>query len=195
MSSAATVRAVTATYEGPVRGEPLPIELHNTLFAVRGQVVDGLADSAGLRAWVAALGDRLPSAVDGGRLDDVVALRTAVRDALVAAVEGRAIPDAALSALNRASAASPRSLQLTRRGSEIRYHAPSDTDAVLGVLASDTIVLVSGPRAQDLRACGAPGCMLLFLKDHPRREWCSTTCGNRARQARHYARTRSPAPS
>jgi predicted RNA-binding Zn ribbon-like protein len=141
---------------------------------------------------VAALGDRLPSAVDAGRLDDMLALRGAVRDALAAAVERRAIPDAALSVLNRASAASPRSLQLTPDGSEIRHHATSETDAVLGVLASDTIDLVSGPRVEDLRVCGAPGCMLMFLKDHPRREWCSTTCGNRARQARHYARTRPP---
>jgi predicted RNA-binding Zn ribbon-like protein len=181
-----------AVYQGPVRGEPLPIELHNTLFAVRGQVHDGLADSAGLRSWVAALGDRLPSAVDAGRLDDMLALRAAVRDALAATVERRPIPDAALAALNRASAAGPRSLQLTRHGSEIRYHAPSETDAVLGVLASETIDLVSGPRVEDLRACRAPGCVLMFLKDHPRREWCSTTCGNRARQARHYARTRPP---
>ena len=34
----------------------------------------------------------------------------------------------------------------------------------------------------------APGCVLYFIKDHPRREWCSTACGNRARAARHYAR-------
>jgi predicted RNA-binding Zn ribbon-like protein len=183
---------MTDVYEGPVRGEPLPIELHNTRFAVRGQVLDGLADGAGLRAWVAALGDRLPGAVDARRLDDVIALRSAVSTALVATVERRAIPDAAVAALNRASAGSPRSLQLTRHGSEIRSHAPSETDAVLGVLASDTIDLVSGPRVEDLRACGAPGCVLMFLKDHPRREWCSTTCGNRARQARHYARTRPP---
>ncbi|HEY0690395.1 MAG TPA: CGNR zinc finger domain-containing protein [Kribbella sp.] len=31
------------------------------------------------------------------------------------------------------------------------------------------------------------------MKDHPRREWCSTTCGNRARAARHYARRTSRA--
>ncbi len=31
-------------YTGPIRAEPLPIELHNTLFADGGRVVDGLAD-------------------------------------------------------------------------------------------------------------------------------------------------------
>ena len=65
---------------------------------------------------------------------------------------------------------------------------------ILGRLASSTIALVSGPHADDLRKCGAPGCVLMFLKNHPRREWCSATCGNRARQARHYARRRRHRP-
>ena len=38
------------------------------------------------------------------------------------------------------------------------------------------------------RATHAPGCVLYFVQDHPRREWCSTACGNRARVARHYDR-------
>jgi CGNR zinc finger len=41
------------------------------------------------------------------------------------------------------------------------------------------------------RAAGlAPRCVLISLKNHPRRTWCSTACGTRARQARHYARKR-----
>jgi predicted RNA-binding Zn ribbon-like protein len=49
---------------------------------------------------------------------------------------------------------------------------------------------VGGQLQPDLRACGAPGCVLMFVKDHPRREWCSVACGNRARQARLTARRR-----
>ena len=63
----------------------------------------------------------------------------------------------------------------------------------LAALAADAIDLLTGPHRADLRACGAPGCVLMFLKDHPRREWCSNACGNRARQARHYARARRSA--
>jgi predicted RNA-binding Zn ribbon-like protein len=181
-------------YEGPIRGEPLPIELHNTLYALRGRAVDGLAESSGLRAWLTALADRLPvdpGAVDAGRLTDFVALRSAVREALHAALERRPVSDDALAELNRVSARSPQSLQLTGDGrGELRYHAPAPTDVVLGVIASSTIALVSGPGAGGLRECGAPGCILMYTKDHPRREWCSAACGNRARQARHYARTR-----
>ena len=185
------------SYRGPVLGEPLPIELHNTRYAVRGGAVDGLADVAGLRAWLAAIADRLPVGAgypDADDLEDFRAVRAAVREALQAALERRSISDAALAALNRVSARSPRSLRLVRDGrgaaSEVRHHAPTATDLVLGVIASSAIELVAGPRAADLRACGAPGCVLMFLKDHPRREWCSAACGNRARQARHYARSR-----
>ncbi|HVT68684.1 MAG TPA: CGNR zinc finger domain-containing protein, partial [Trebonia sp.] len=46
-----------------------------------------------------------------------------------------------------------------------------------------------------LRACHAPGCVLYFLKTHPRREWCSVACGNRARAARHYQSVRSARPA
>jgi predicted RNA-binding Zn ribbon-like protein len=185
-------------YTGPILGEPLPIELHNTLYAVRGRIADGLAEPASLRGWLGALAEGLPvepRAVDQGRLGDVLALRAAVREALHAEHEGRAMSSEAVAELNRASARNPGSLQLAQDGgvrtSEIRQHAPSTTDVVLGLIASSTIELVTGPRAGDLRACGAPGCALMFLKDHPRREWCSATCGNRARQARHYARTKA----
>jgi predicted RNA-binding Zn ribbon-like protein len=182
-----------SAYGGPVRGEPLPIELHNTLYADRGRVADGLADASGLRAWLAALGDRLPVAarsVDAGRLDEFLALRAAVREALHAAQQGRAIPDGPRAVLNRTSARNPQSLHLTQHASEIRDHGPTSTDVVLGVIAAGTIALMSGQPTGDLRLCDAPGCVLMFTKDHPRREWCSAACGNRARQARHYERTR-----
>jgi predicted RNA-binding Zn ribbon-like protein len=185
---------MASEYPGPLRGDPLPVELHNTLYAVRGRTVDGLADASGLRSWLAALGDRLPveaGALDAARLADFVSLRAAIRDALHAGVEDRAMSPEALAELNRASAANPRSLQLVRGNvGEIRHHAPTPTDAVLGVIAAEAIELVSGHGAGELRACGAPGCVLMFVKDHARREWCSAACGNRARQARHYARVR-----
>ena len=75
------------------------------------------------------------------------------------------------------------------------YHGAGRADVIIGALASDAIDLLTGPARGDIRACGAPGCVLMFLKDHPRREWCSNTCGNRARQARHYHRARRQSPA
>jgi predicted RNA-binding Zn ribbon-like protein len=188
---------VTARYPGPLRDEPLALELHNTVYAAGGEIVDGLADRAAMRAWLATLAARLPAG--GGRsgptYEDLVSLRDAVRTALHAAVEGIPCDSVALDAINRASARAPTSRRVVwRSGSEpvaATDHRGADrADVVLGAFATDTIALLTGPRRGDLRACGAPGCVLLFLKDHPRREWCSNACGNRARQARHYRRTR-----
>ena len=51
---------VSEPYAGPVRDEPLAVELHNTLFAHGGELVDGLADRASCDAWLTALDRRLP---------------------------------------------------------------------------------------------------------------------------------------
>ena len=64
----------------------------------------------------------------------------------------------------------------------------SRADVVLSALAADAIDLVTGPDRASVRVCGAPDCVLAFVKQHPRREWCSSACGNRVRQARHYRR-------
>jgi nucleoid-associated protein YgaU len=64
--------------------------------------------------------------------------------------------------------------------------------AALSAIAAQAIGLLTDPDSP-LRACHAPGCVLYFVRDHPRREWCSAACGNRARAARHYQRHRSTA--
>jgi len=64
----------------------------------------------------------------------------------------------------------------------------------LSSIAHQSIDLLVGEDRVNLRACYAPGCVLYFVKDHPRREWCSHACGNRARAARHYRRHKNPAP-
>jgi predicted RNA-binding Zn ribbon-like protein len=105
-----------------------------------------------------------------------------------------------LDAINRAGARAPTSPRVIwRPGGEpiaaTDHHGADRADVVISAFAADAIELLTSPRRADLRACGAPGCVLLFLKDHPRREWCSNGCGNRARQARHYRRTRRERPS
>ncbi len=173
-------------YEGPLRNEPIAVELHNTLYLAGGVPHDGLSD-----AWLDALGDRLPAEGAGPwpARGELAALRDAVRSALQAKALGEPHDAAALDAINRASAGAPRSPTVDGdlvAGTD--YHGASRARIVLAAFAWDAIDLLTGP--QDLRVCGAPGCVLLFVKDHPRREWCSNACGNRARQARHYERVR-----
>jgi len=59
-----------------------------------------------------------------------------------------------------------------------------------GVIATLGVELLAGAERSRLRACLAPNCVLYFVKEHTRREWCSPNCGNRARVARHYQRHR-----
>jgi predicted RNA-binding Zn ribbon-like protein len=68
--------------------------------------------------------------------------------------------------------------------------ARSPLIAGLAEIASETQHLL-GEDGSQLRACYAPGCVLYFVKTHPRREWCSIACGNRARAARHYQSVRT----
>ncbi|MFD5897323.1 CGNR zinc finger domain-containing protein [Streptomyces sp. NPDC060366] len=66
---------------------------------------------------------------------------------------------------------------------------------ILSQLAEEGVRLLAGPGRTELRACHGPRCVLYFVRSHPRREWCSADCGNRARVARHYRRHRDAAES
>jgi predicted RNA-binding Zn ribbon-like protein len=184
-------------YPGPLRDEPVAIELHNTVYAAGGELRDGLAQPRSAAAFMGAIAPRL----SGGGLpagpwpaaDELLALRTAVRAALRAAVAGERPPADALATINAAAARAPGSPRAVRRGGALTrvtdHGDASRADVALAAVAADAIDLLTGPRGADVRACGAPGCVLLYVKDHPRRQWCSNACGNRARQARHYRRT------
>jgi len=151
-------------------------------------------------AWLARVADRLPvgdyPAGDWPASAELIELRGALRTTLHAALDGSPPDAAAVAAINRASAGAPSSPMAVAvpPGTLVRrtdHHGAELAAVVLAAFARDAIELLTGPQAADLRACGAPGCILLFVKDHPRREWCSNACGNRARQARHYRRVRN----
>ena len=184
-------------YTGPLRDEPVAIELHNTVHAAAGEPRDGLADAASAAAFVRAIAPRLSAdGLPGGSgpsAAELVGLRGAVRAALGAAVAGELPERGALDAINAAAARAAVSARaVVRDGRVVRSvdrHGADRADVVLAGFATDAIELLSGPLRGEIRACGAPGCVLLYVRDHPRRQWCSNACGNRARQARHYRRT------
>lgn len=62
----------------------------------------------------------------------------------------------------------------------------NSVDDAMARMAADAIDVVCGDRATTIRRCEAHGCVRLFLREHARRRWCSTTCGDRVRAARHY---------
>jgi predicted RNA-binding Zn ribbon-like protein len=176
----------------PARGGPLPIELANTLFARDGQPCDGLTTPAELARWLAAnaLPDALPEQMESFR-----ALRHAIRALLQAAVDDVAPAAAALELVNELSAAAPRFARLVwadRTPRAVLVDAARPDQAALGQIARATIDLLGGADRVRVRRCGAPGCVLFFLQQRRRTDWCSAACGNRARVARHYRRHRRP---
>jgi predicted RNA-binding Zn ribbon-like protein len=172
----------------PLLGEPLPVELMNTIWADRDGVHDALGDADGLAGWLAAIGESGDAV-----LSDFRALRDALRT-LAAEVTDDTRPVAdpnrdvhrAVATLNDACASAPSWSRLD--WSEQRVERATSGNSVLSVVAEAAATLFGSAQRDELRACYAPGCVLYFLRDHPRQQWCSAGCGNRARVARHYAR-------
>ncbi|MFD5231552.1 CGNR zinc finger domain-containing protein [Streptomyces qaidamensis] len=66
-------------------------------------------------------------------------------------------------------------------------------DDLGAALAHAVIALLASPDLDRLRVCHAPRRVRYFLEDHPRQEWCTPRCGNRARVTRHRKRHKAPA--
>ena len=160
-----------------------------------GEPIDDLATPGGLHAWLTQQALVPDARVDEDALAAVRELRAAVRDLLRARIEMRVPNQGAIEIVNAAAAAAPTARRLTWT----EPAAPHEERHCLGnggvplaraLLAADAIDLVTGPAHANLLACAAPGCLRLLLRDHPRRQWCSTRCGDRVRANRYYHRHR-----
>jgi predicted RNA-binding Zn ribbon-like protein len=192
----------------PMRGERLAVELANTVFATGGEPADGLTSPELLAAWLRVHDEQLrgaerawslPQSVPSvEHLEQLHVLRAAIRNLFAAVLAGGRRPAAAVEQLNAVSASAPTFGKLRWPASgnpaeTIESTAVDPFAVALAAVARDAIALLGGPDRERLRSCPAPGCVLYFVKDHPRRAWCSDSCGNRARVARHYRRHRGPA--
>ena len=181
--------------------EPVPVRLMNTIWADTSGIHDDLVTTADVRDWLLAteVSDRITTC-SRPELERARLLRDALRrlagfltdDPRQAAHSPLTDLDAAMTAVNALTADTQPDRLTLRHG---RLTLADDTTVspattALAKVATDAVHLLTGPDAPQLRACHAPGCVLYFVKTHPRREWCSEACGNRARAARHYQRIR-----
>jgi predicted RNA-binding Zn ribbon-like protein len=182
--------------------EPAPVRLMSTIWADTEGAHDDFAKPADVDAWLEAVGISSGGAhAEEAELADAIRLRDAVRrlaahitgDTRSAAAPVMAGLDAAIATLNEVAGyrAGPR---LAAQGGRLRVQPDDSVSRVkagLAEVAEQSVNLLGGDEAHRLRACYAPGCVLYFVRSHPRREWCSVACGNRARAARHYRRVRT----
>lgn len=207
-----------ATTTAPLLGEPLPVELMNTIWADRECVHDALATSANAAGWISAIAGRpdveapgLPRWLAAQNRDELTSVHLDLRQLRDAArcLAARRTDDprdagahlisttAAVETVNSLASSAPSWPRLDWSDGGIpeisRASEAPPGPVLVADLARSVIALLAGGAGSDLRACLAPGCVLYFVKQHPRREWCSDACGNRARQARHYQRNRPQA--
>jgi predicted RNA-binding Zn ribbon-like protein len=184
-----------------LQDEPLPVRLMSTIWAGQDGVHDDFRTTADVDAWLDAVGlDRAGKPATADELSQARRLRDAVRRLaaeLTADTRGDDRAEAvtvaeAVDQVNAAVAALPRPCLTLRDGRLGRGTATAASPVTAGLarVAEQAIDLLSGPDADRLRACYAPGCVLYFVAAHTRRAWCSVACGNRVRAARHYEKVR-----
>jgi predicted RNA-binding Zn ribbon-like protein len=172
----------------PLTGEPLCLDLLNTRWVGSAGEEDLLDCVDGLAVWLhsAGLADR--ATADEATL---AALRE-TRGALLAVVHDGS--GAARDALNRVLAHGVLRQSLGPEGPQT---CPETDDAAwlpAWLAASDYLRLVAVDPRRIKRCAAHPQCILHFhdtSKNNTRR-WCSmAACGNRAKAARHYARSKN----
>ncbi|GAA0832857.1 CGNR zinc finger domain-containing protein [Streptosporangium amethystogenes subsp. fukuiense] len=186
------------------------LEFVSTVRATRTGLTDLLSDVQGMTAWgrehAAELGVDPDFTASEELRSEVVELRQAVRALFARAVAPGAASDAdahrlpdfaeSLDLVNAAALAVPSAPRLewpagqAPRARTVPGVAATESERIRATLATSAIELLAGPRREQIRVCPAPRCVLYFLKEHPRQEWCSLGCGNRARAARHYRQHR-----
>ncbi|MEU6300516.1 CGNR zinc finger domain-containing protein [Streptomyces erythrochromogenes] len=182
-----------------------------------GGVADDLATVQGTTHWIQEQGDLLAGLIPEGELaaDEnlrraIIELRQAVR-ALFAQAVSPAPPsppdahrlmsaDQAVAHINTAAEQELVAPQMDWpvEGVPTTRLLSAENDPyvrLVAALARAAIDFLSGPQRTQLRSCTAPRCVRYFVKSHGRQEWCKSSCGNRARAARHYRRQRTATDS
>jgi len=167
----------------PHVGEPLALDLLNTRWMSADGPQDLLTDVAGLRCWLVAndLGGRC-----GADEKTRVALVRA-REAILQVVTGGPADDVN-DVLDRG--------RIRRRLADGEPRDDVDvprSEWLPGWLAADNLLHLLAESAGRIKQCAHPHCVLWFYdtsKNGARRWHSMTTCGNRAKAARHYAAKR-----
>lgn len=178
-----------------VLGEPVvAVDLIDTIAAPGSPVADDLlSDDDNAEAWWRLESARVPAG-DPPDIHALRRLRTALRQAIEAVVDGLPVPDGTLSDLNFFMQSVPASTRLVRAGTglrtETRWHQEYGGNTRLAFIAAQAAEFMSDPaQANRLRRCANPACWMIFVAVNPRRSWCVPgVCGNRVRVARHYRR-------
>jgi predicted RNA-binding Zn ribbon-like protein len=171
-------------------GQPLAVDFSASVKRRGDAHVELWRDGSDVAQWCAQMGGRVPpltAAQADARLAELHLVRDDVFAVLGAVVARAAFPPQAAARLDARAREHPVVAQLG--GGEIVTGTPDPVDELLARAASATIALAADPG--ELTFCDAPSCGQFYLRERRGQVWCSTSCGTRARVARHARRTRT----
>jgi predicted RNA-binding Zn ribbon-like protein len=174
------------------------IDLVNTLRERWWRRAETLVTPDDLAAWIVATGlATSPPPTDDAQLERARSLREAIDIALVATLDGDAIPAAARETIDGwlpATAALPRLVANADGGvALVQVAAETGADAILARIALDAAQMLGTDERARIRVCASETCSARFYDRSPGgdRRWCSMqACGNAAKARRHRARAR-----
>ena len=190
-------------------GNNLALDLANTLAADSdGLDVDLIGSFDDLIDWAleAQILDRRRAAEAKRRTDKALRsslirqtkeLRTSLKSMAAASAAGKAIPNAAIERINSVLAQKDGHYEIVRTPdgfksrSNIRYENARD---LMLTVAESAMQLLRYGDLNRIRECDNPACVLYFYDTSKRhgRKWCSmNVCGNRAKAAAFYDRSRN----
>jgi predicted RNA-binding Zn ribbon-like protein len=197
----------------PAPPEGLCLDFANTCYwRGRATPTDDLKAPADLLAWLGRHGGLAETALAAAAqaiereparaevLLEAIRLREAIYRIFNAVAEGRAVDDADFTVLTAALAETPARNRLARTDGGFawevdigRLEGAADVPALLAPVlwSAGDLMLQAGNRR--VRRCANEQCLWLFVDDSKSgtRRWCDmSSCGNRAKARRHYARVK-----
>ena len=179
------------------------LDFLNTLDLDDGQLVEHFNQPSDVASWFSEHGLIHPetrsrwTAADLARVRDV---RRALRDVVESVVDhSRPVRDSV--ELVNTTLESRRPTRLELDGSAVRIghrHAETPVSDALAVIAEAIVDELAAGRPERFRICASDTCRWTFFDNSPtgRRRWCDmSTCGNRAKAARHRAKAKQALPA
>ncbi len=194
-----------ATVLLPAPAEDLCLGFANTRYW-RGSEPDAteqLTDAKALSDWLAANAAMPRNGRKGGKagdldalFNDALALREAIYRIFLSIGEGQAPAGRDLDVFNAALADTPRRLGISARGGAYSWIVAAPPPSLGGALAPviwSAADLLTHAGDRRIRRCANDKCRWVFV-DRSKggtRRWCDmSSCGNRAKAHRHYARNK-----
>ncbi len=147
---------------------------------------DDLSDGYKAAIWLRQHDYKPGPMFETSDLKRLVELRAAVRELFTARAGKNVAGIRAVERVNREAAADPVAPKLIWKRTQPSQEPVrnSGMNAIAATLARNAIDVVTGELGGMLQPCGAEDCKQFYFRDHGRRQWCSTTCGDRVRQRR-----------